>query len=83
MPIHHIEHLLHTHRIEFIDLRFADLHGLQHHITYPVSIVNAKLFESQGNRVNEFAPRDIFFHHHQACLRDFVFPHAMPCLNLP
>jgi glutamine synthetase len=31
--------------IEFVDLRFADVLGKQHHVTIPVSQVNAELFE--------------------------------------
>jgi len=46
MSLQHIESLLHTHNIEFIDLRFADLLGVQHHMTYPASIVDADLFEN-------------------------------------
>jgi len=45
MPLDHLEPLIQKHHIEFIDLRFADLRGVQHHITYPVSIVDAELFE--------------------------------------
>jgi len=45
MPLAQIESLIQTHHIEFIDLRFTDLRGVQHHITYPVAIVDAELFE--------------------------------------
>jgi len=45
MSLDHIETLLKTHKIEFVDLRFADLRGVQHHVTFPASIVDASLFE--------------------------------------
>jgi len=31
--------------IEFVDLRFADMLGKQHHVTFPVSAIDASLFE--------------------------------------
>jgi len=46
MPLNHIEPLLRNHQIKFIDLRFADLRGVQHHMTYPASIVDTELFDS-------------------------------------
>jgi len=45
VPLAQIESLIQTHQIEFVDLRFTDLRGVQHHMTYPVSIVDAELFE--------------------------------------
>nr|WP_246505568.1 type I glutamate--ammonia ligase [Coralloluteibacterium stylophorae] len=33
------------HDIEFVDLRFVDIRGVQHHMTYPASIVEPGLFE--------------------------------------
>jgi len=45
MPLAHIESLIQKHQIEFVDLRFVDLHGTQHHMTYPASIVDDELFE--------------------------------------
>jgi len=45
MPIAHLQSLIQTHQIEFIDLRFTDVRGEQHHMTYPVSIVDDELFE--------------------------------------
>ncbi len=45
MSLEHIEKLLKDHRIEFVDLRFADLRGVQHHVTFPQSIVDDSLFE--------------------------------------
>jgi len=40
-----IEKLIEDHAIEFIDLRFADMSGKQHHLTYPVRVMEAALFE--------------------------------------
>jgi len=40
-----IAKLIKDHAIEFIDLRFVDLRGTQHHVTYPASIVEPALFE--------------------------------------
>ena len=45
MPIDTVEKLIQDHRIEFVDLRFTDMRGAQHHITYPASIVEPGLFE--------------------------------------
>jgi glutamine synthetase len=45
MSLDAIEKLVHDHRIEFVDLRFTDMRGVQHHITYPASIIEAGLFE--------------------------------------
>jgi glutamine synthetase len=45
MPYSHIEKLIKDHAIEFVDLRFADMRGAQHHVTFPVSIVEPSLFE--------------------------------------
>ena len=45
MSFDHIEPLLKTHKIEFVDLRFADMRGVQHHVTFPATIVDAALFE--------------------------------------
>ncbi len=40
-----VEKLIADHAIEFVDLRFADMNGRQHHLTYPVRIVEPSLFE--------------------------------------
>jgi len=45
MPLASIQSLIQQHHIEFIDLRFTDVRGEQHHMTYPVSIVDDELFE--------------------------------------
>ncbi|MBP6534397.1 MAG: glutamine synthetase beta-grasp domain-containing protein, partial [Arenimonas sp.] len=37
--------LIKDNAIEFVDLRFADLRGVQHHVSFPVSIVEPVLFE--------------------------------------
>ena len=39
-----VEKLVKDHKIEFIDLRFVDLRGVQQHVTYPVNILNPSLF---------------------------------------
>jgi len=45
MPLASIQSLIQEHHIEFIDLRFTDVRGEQHHMTYPVAIVDDELFE--------------------------------------
>ncbi|HQX92698.1 MAG TPA: glutamine synthetase beta-grasp domain-containing protein, partial [Thermomonas sp.] len=45
MSLEQIEKLIKDHKIEFVDLRFADMRGVQHHVTFPKSIVDASLFE--------------------------------------
>ena len=45
MSLENVEKLIRDHKVEFIDLRFADMRGVQHHVTYPVSIVDDALFE--------------------------------------
>src|SRR5690606_29532607 len=40
-----VEKLIRDHKVEFVDLRFADMRGVQHHVTFPKSIVDASLFE--------------------------------------
>ena len=56
MSIEHVEALIKTHKIEFVDLRFADMRGVQHHVTFPASIVDASLFEDgrmfDGSSIN-------------------------------
>ena len=39
MSLESVEKLIKDHAVEFIDLRFADMRGVQHHLTFPVSIV--------------------------------------------
>src|SRR5215208_4817429 len=45
MSIDHVQKLIKDHAIEWVDLRFADMRGVQHHVTFPVSIVEPGLFE--------------------------------------
>ena len=45
MSIENVEKLIKDHKVEFVDLRFADMRGVQHHVTFPKSIVDASLFE--------------------------------------
>ncbi|MBK8283564.1 MAG: type I glutamate--ammonia ligase [Ahniella sp.] len=37
--------MIKDHEIEFVDLRFADMRGLQHHVTFPAKQVDASFFE--------------------------------------
>ncbi len=37
--------MIKDHEIEFVDLRFADMRGLQHHVTFPAKSIDAGLFE--------------------------------------
>ncbi|MDH5823292.1 type I glutamate--ammonia ligase [Luteimonas sp. RD2P54] len=45
MSTDNVEKLIKDHKIEFVDLRFTDMRGVQHHVTYPKSIVEPGLFE--------------------------------------
>lgn len=45
MSFERVEKLIAEHQVEFVDLRFADMCGVQHHVTFPVSIVDESLFE--------------------------------------
>src|SRR5690348_8238473 len=45
MSIEHVNKLIKDHAIEWVDLRFADMRGVQHHVTFPVNIVEPALFE--------------------------------------
>lgn len=45
MSLEHVEKLIADHHVEFVDLRFADMCGVQHHVTFPASIVDESLFE--------------------------------------
>ncbi len=45
MSLEHIEKLIKDHAIEFVDLRFVDMRGVEHHVSYPVSIIEPALFE--------------------------------------
>ena len=37
--------LIQDHKVEFVDLRFTDPRGVQHHVTFPANIVDESLFE--------------------------------------
>ena len=45
MSIEHVNKLIKDHNIEWVDLRFADMLGKHHHVTYPARIVAPELFE--------------------------------------
>ena len=45
MSYENVQKLIKDHAVEFVDLRFADMRGIQHHVTFPVSIVEPALFE--------------------------------------
>ncbi|PKM16751.1 MAG: type I glutamate--ammonia ligase [Gammaproteobacteria bacterium HGW-Gammaproteobacteria-2] len=45
MSLENIEKLVKDHNVEFVDLRFTDVRGVQHHVTFPASIVESALFE--------------------------------------
>jgi glutamine synthetase len=45
MSYEHVQKLIKDHNIEFVDLRFADMLGKQHHVTFPVRVVDPSLFE--------------------------------------
>ncbi len=40
-----VEKMIEEHKVEFVDLRFADMRGVQHHVTFPVKAVDASIFE--------------------------------------
>ncbi|MET0654271.1 MAG: glutamine synthetase beta-grasp domain-containing protein, partial [Pseudoxanthomonas sp.] len=40
-----VEKLIKDNKVEFVDLRFADVRGIQHHVTFPANIVDESLFE--------------------------------------
>ena len=45
MSIDNVEKLINDNKVEFVDLRFTDMRGVQHHVTYPRSIIEPGLFE--------------------------------------
>ena len=45
MSFEQVEKLIRDHKVEWVDLRFSDLKGVEHHVTYPRSIADASLFE--------------------------------------
>ena len=40
-----VEKMIRDHKVEWVDLRFADMRGVQHHVTFPKSIIDDALFE--------------------------------------
>ena len=45
MSVENVEKLIKDHQVEFIDLRFVDMRGVQQHVTFPASILEPALFE--------------------------------------
>ena len=45
MSYDHVDKLIKDHKVEYVDLRFADMRGIEHHVTFPANIVDAALFE--------------------------------------
>lgn len=45
MSLENIEKLIKDNQIEFVDLRFVDMRGIEQHVTFPVSIIEPSLFE--------------------------------------
>jgi glutamine synthetase len=45
MSLENVEKLIRDHKVEFVDLRFTDMRGVQHHVTFPASIIEPSLFE--------------------------------------
>ena len=45
MSLENVEKLIKDNKVEFVDLRFVDMRGIEQHVTFPASIVDASLFE--------------------------------------
>ncbi len=45
MSAANVEKLIKEHKVQFVDLRFADMLGKQHHVTFPAHAVDATTFE--------------------------------------
>ena len=45
MSVESVLKLAQDHDVKFVDLRFADMRGLQHHVTFPARALDATLFE--------------------------------------
>ena len=45
MPAQKVFDLIKDHKVEFVDLRFADMLGKQHHVTFPTHAIDASTFE--------------------------------------
>ena len=44
MPAQNVLKMIKDHEVEFVDLRFADMLGKQHHVTFPAHAVDESLF---------------------------------------
>ncbi len=45
MSLENVEKLVKDKKIEFVDLRFVDMRGVQQHVTFPVNILEQSLFK--------------------------------------
>ena len=45
MPAQKVFDLIKEHKVEFVDLRFADMLGKQHHVSFPAHAIDASTFE--------------------------------------
>lgn len=45
MSVENVEKLIKDNKVEFVDLRFVDMRGVQQHITFPANIIEPALFE--------------------------------------
>ena len=45
MSLENVEKLIKEHKVEFVDLRFVDMRGIEQHVTFPASIIEPALFE--------------------------------------
>lgn len=45
MSVENVLKMIKDHEVEFVDLRFADMRGTQHHVTFPAKLVDASFFE--------------------------------------
>lgn len=45
MSYEQVQKLIQDNAVEFVDLRFTDMGGQQHHVTYPVRVVEPEFFE--------------------------------------
>jgi glutamine synthetase len=45
MSAEKVADLIREHKVEFVDLRFADMLGKQHHVTFPAHAIDASTFE--------------------------------------
>ena len=46
MSFEQVEKLVRDNKVEWVDLRFADLRGVHHAVSYPGSIIDASLFDA-------------------------------------